>query len=496
MNQTPIATFGQENFGAAKLGNSARTRRLVRLADQILAHPQGTLPDKLPRRKDLKAFYRLMALRQVSHEAVLAPHRDLTRRRMADEGGTVLFLHDSTELNYSGLLCAAELGHIAGGKGRGFLCHNSLAVAAGGRRVFGLANQILHCRPDVPKDESRPEKRARQDRESRLWQHACEQIGPAPPGQRHVDVCDRGADIFEFLEFEHRTNRSYVVRATHDRAVQIVDPDTLQALEGGEVAGQLFGVARALPEWTRTTVQVPARGNQPARTAVVRMAAAPILLQAPKQARGQHGQEPLALWVVYVGEIDPPAGREPVEWVLLSNVAVHSVADLLERVRWYETRWVVEELHKGQKTGCCIEDLQLGKLNHDERGKPPRSKRLEGAIALLSVLAVQLLVLRDVSRDPAQAAEPATAYFSEQEQQVLAGWHYGQCDRKLTLAEFCGALACLGGHQGRKGDGPPGWQTLWRGWQKMQLMVEGVRAAQQCGPGPVPGSSSNEPETG
>ncbi|MSU80383.1 MAG: hypothetical protein EXS16_20135, partial [Gemmataceae bacterium] len=36
-----------------------------------------------------------------------------------------------------------------------------------------------------------------------------------------------------------------------------------------------------------------------------------------------------------------------------------------------------------------------------------------------------------------------------------------------------------GGHQNRKCDGFPGWITLWRGWQKLQAMVDGYRAAQR-----------------
>jgi hypothetical protein len=34
---------------------------------------------------------------------------------------------------------------------------------------------------------------------------------------------------------------------------------------------------------------------------------------------------------------------------------------------------------------------------------------------------------------------------------------------------------------GRKGDGMPGWITLWRGMAKLQSLVEGVRLAQQMG---------------
>jgi len=39
------------------------------------------------------------------------------------------------------------------------------------------------------------------------------------------------------------------------------------------------------------------------------------------------------------------------------------------------------------------------------------------------------------------------------------------------------ALGRLGGHQNRKSDGPPGWLTLWRGWNDLHLMVMGARAA-------------------
>ena len=39
------------------------------------------------------------------------------------------------------------------------------------------------------------------------------------------------------------------------------------------------------------------------------------------------------------------------------------------------------------------------------------------------------------------------------------------------------AIAKLGGYIGRRSDGPPGWQTIWRGWQRLLLLVEGFRLA-------------------
>jgi hypothetical protein len=476
LEASSFTSFGADNFGSARLGNSRRTQRLVRFADQFLAQPEGTLPDKLPLPKERKAFYRFMKIPKVTHASLLAPHQALVRRRLAAATGPLLLLHDSTELNFSGLRSLPDLGQLGTGKNRGFLCHNSLAVAADSRRVLGLAHQILYRRPRVPKGESRADRQARQDRESRLWQRSCEAIGPAPAGECRIDVADRGADIFEFLEFEHLHERSYTIRATHDRSVELVEPESAGA-ESPEAATRLFALARSLPAETHKTVRVAAREKHPERTASVGLAAAAVRVQAPQHARGDHGSEPLDVWVVIVRESAPPAGREPVEWILLTNVPVRDRESLEERVRWYEMRWLIEELHKGQKTGCSIEKLQLGKVNHDERGKPTPKNRLEPAIALLSVVAVQLLLLRDLGRDAEHASEAASGWFGAAEEAVLAGWSTGDGTRRLTLGEFCRALARLGGHPGRKGDGPPGWQTLWRGWQKLEWMVQGVRTA-------------------
>jgi len=41
------------------------------------------------------------------------------------------------------------------------------------------------------------------------------------------------------------------------------------------------------------------------------------------------------------------------------------------------------------------------------------------------------------------------------------------------------AVARLGGFLGRKGDGEPGWLTLWRGWRRLVVLVEGYLLAEQ-----------------
>ena len=108
-------SFGQLHFGSAQLGDPRRTARLVVVADQLLRHPQGTFPQKIPDPYDLDAFYRLLANANVTHAALLAPHCRLTHQRMADHDGVTLLLQDSTVLDYSGL-SIPELGQVGDGR--------------------------------------------------------------------------------------------------------------------------------------------------------------------------------------------------------------------------------------------------------------------------------------------------------------------------------------------------------------------------------------------
>lgn len=279
-SRTTASRFGAEHFGGAQLGDVRLQRRLVALATQMAKHPGGTLPDKVKNPADLKALYRLMDSDTVTHEGVLRPHvgRILDRVR-AHEGG-VLVLHDTTELDYSGLKSLKEeLGQIGNGGGRGYKCHNSLAVTAESREVLGLTHQILFCRPRVPKGEKKSARRQRTTRESRLWKQGSEVLPAAPEGRLWVDVADRGADTTEFLDFEEAQGKKYLVRSQHNRWV-------LQGHDGETERVKIHDWLRARPEAGRRTVDVPARGSQLARTATVGVAWASVRVLPARENPG------------------------------------------------------------------------------------------------------------------------------------------------------------------------------------------------------------------
>jgi len=231
--ETVAQTFGQTHFGTANLGDVRLTKRLVQVADQLVAHPNESFPMKFHQPADLQAFYRLMKHPAVTHTSILAEHRAGTLARMRATPGVVLAIQDTTVLDYSGLGAIEELGQVGNGHGRGYSCHNCLAVAAATREVLGLAAQVLHRRRRVPKGEKRATRQNAPDRQSRLWKTISKSLPamPAngPAGQLWVDVADRGADITEFLDYEEAAGKMYLVRSQHNRWIEREIP--------GELAG-------------------------------------------------------------------------------------------------------------------------------------------------------------------------------------------------------------------------------------------------------------------
>ena len=474
-----MESFGEVNFGNAKLGDVRRTRRLVRTAILMSRRPGGSLPQKLRNPKDLRAFYRLMNCEEVTHEAILDPHRKATLKKISDMASTVLVLHDSTEMDFTTHRSLEDLGQIGNGNHRGYIAQNSLAVDPETRQVLGLCNQVLHHRDTVPKKETLAQKRARESRESLLWIKGTK---PLPASKQLVDVCDQGADTFEFLEHEVNSGRRFVIRAAYDRGSLIGhgDASTSESIYLRTYAAQLPEAGRwTLSVTSRVEMKSPKKKGKKvqvvrtARNAELAVAFAPVQIKPPGKKNGNHGSTPLKVWIVRVWEVDPPEGQERLEWFLITNEPVLTFEDVYRVVGWYECRWIIEEYHKGMKTGCKIESPQF-----------TTEERLQPAIALISIVTLTLLAMRDASRRPDAKTRKATEIISNDYVAVLSAWRHGTTRMDWSIHEFYYAMARLGGHQNRKNDHSPGWQTIWEGWKELQAMVCGADVAsslEKCG---------------
>lgn len=466
---TQVESFGEMNFGHAQLGDLRRTKRLVKSVDQMCARPGGTLPQKFRSPADLQAFYRLLSCKDVTHEAILSAHRGATLDRTAQTDGPVLILHDTTELDYTKLRSLDDLGQIGCGTRRGYITHNSLAVDPSTREALGLVGQVLHHRAKVSKGETRAQRSKRKSRESLLWLKGVQSL---PSDKKFVDVCDRGADTTEFIEHEVHSGRRFVIRASQNRCVLLGHGEPTQC-----EPAKLRDHMRSLPEVGTWQMDVTSRVElrrgkgkekkklvtRQARTANMAVSFATVQINPSKSGKKQ---PKLKVWAIRVWEIDPPKGQERLEWILLTNEPVSSFTAAYRVVGWYECRWVIEEFHKGMKTGCRTESVQFTSKD-----------RLQPAIAVLSVVTLTLVNLRVAARRPDAKTRKATTVIAQSYIEALSLWRHKKVRTDWTVHDFFYALARLGGHQNRKHDHPPGWQVLWEGWKELLPMVSGYDAA-------------------
>ncbi|WP_083630582.1 IS4/Tn5 family transposase DNA-binding protein [Scytonema sp. HK-05] len=207
-NFTDVRSWAQAQWGAAQLGDSRRTKRArvlrTRFANAIGAamaeNPQASLPDIMQGWNEIRAAYRLFATEDVTHAALLEPHINLTTTTAENhQGKVVLFVQDTTELDYTHQKQVQGLGHIGDGKGKGIMLHSCLAIVPtpANPLILGLAGQMPWLRgfDNNDKAEVVPEL-LRTDSEGEIWAEMVESIGCAPApetGSQWVSVGDRGS---------------------------------------------------------------------------------------------------------------------------------------------------------------------------------------------------------------------------------------------------------------------------------------------------------------
>jgi hypothetical protein len=475
--------WAERTFGPTHLGDDRRTRRLVLTAARLAERPQGSLPSKLDWNA-LRAAYRLANRPEATPQSVAEPHYRQTRDAMG-QIPLALIVHDTTELDFTSHRALRGRGPLGptgpdgSGGGRGFLQHNSLAITPEGQ-LLGLAYQQLLPRQPAPPQET-PAQRRKRPRESRLWPQGIEAVGRPPDGCIWVDVADCGGDVFDAMHAARQRGHHFLIRAAQDRKGRVGPP-------GAQRETYLRRHARQLAPQAHGTVAIASKGGRPARQARVALAATAMWVCPPwPESQRANARPPLPVWVQRIWEPAPPAGVEPLEWVLISSLPVETAEDLRQRQAWYALRWpTAEEFHQVEKTGCGVEHLRF-----------ETAEAMGPMVALLAVVAVRLIQLRDAERH--QPESPAAAVASALECQLVAAALPGApAASALTVRQFLRGVARLGGFLGRRGDGAPGWKTLWRGHQRLQDMVEGVERLSGTGspttPIVIPDRSHHPPQ--
>src|ERR1700722_2464095 len=455
----------------ADFGDPRLSTRLVTLASRLAGHPGGGLPTCVGNDAQLECCYRFLSNRRVTPQRMLEPHHRQTFERIAQRK-EALAVHDTTELEFGGH--RRDLGPLSSGSREGFFLHTTLAVAADtSRQPLGVLATHFWTRTTTP----RPKKDGRRlngqassklpDRESRRWVDQVQDVeARKSPDVSLIHVADRESDAFDMLQAVQE--RRYVLRANHDRRV-FVDNDqpshVREACQNAPVSLTLQVDVSA----RKSRPQPGAAQSHPGRDARVAQVSVRGLLVEIREPYVRNGKV-LKVNVVHARELDPPAGADPIDWLLYTSEPVDTAAQLERVIDLYRARWVIEEFFKALKTGCEVQSLQLETY-----------EALRNAVALHLPIAWQLLLVRSVAR--VQPDAPATQVLTDTQLQVLRTFGRRPLPERPTVQQVMIAIAILGGYLITKAKGPPGWITLGRGMQQLMTLELGWLAGQAAAQG-------------
>lgn len=367
---------GTETAGC-DLGDVRLNRRLGAILEALGERPGKSLPTAFQDWSNTKAAYRFFSNGNVSEDKILEGHFAASALRIQATDGPILILQDTTEFSFK-RAAPEKIGFTkiaTGPKGKdrrhqkyrvcGLLMHTSLAITPDGLPLgltaakFWSRAQFKGC--DALKRKINPTRVPIDKKESMRWLdnlRLSTELAGAP--ERCVHVGDRESDIYELYRQAEELGTNFLVRSCVDRLAE----------DGSTTIARVM--AQVQSSGTHEVRFRDAQGKDHRAVLSIRHATMTVRPPIGKQRKYQHQN----LQIIHAEEFDPPVGRAPVIWKLITNLPVASHADAVHKLEWYALRWKIETFFRTLKTGCRIEELRLATAN-----------RLANCIALCCVVA-------------------------------------------------------------------------------------------------------------
>jgi hypothetical protein len=444
------------------LGDERLNERARQVLQAFWKDPQASINAALHNWSETLAGYRFLDNDRVAHAQILQPHIEATLGRISQHP-CVLIVQDTTELDFSGH-APQGAGPLTYKKRQGFLDHTQLAFTPEGL-CLGHVGADIYARSEEGFGESRQRQHDPiETKESYRWllayRRACE-VAREVPGTKIICVADREGDIYElFVEAQQQgaAAAEFVIRAAKDRSLPDLDPEGSSA-----TYLKLHSQMAQAPVIAARELRLPRTPKRSKRTAILEVRARRVRLKAPYR---KHAKLPeIEVNVVLVREINPPPDVEPIEWLLITSLPIDTQEQVLSVLDTYTGRWPIEIYFRTYKVGCKVEEIQL-----------ETAARLLRCLMLYKIVAWQIMYATMLGR--ACPDLPCDVLFTADEWKPV--WKITRQQPLPTtappLADFLLLLASLGGHNGRRCDGPPGPQSLWIGIRRMMDFAIAWRA--------------------
>jgi hypothetical protein len=436
----------QQEFLGLQLGDERLNKRCLKIVDRVSQKPGLSFPRAVQRWGELKALYRFFSNNKVNRDKIMEPHNKRTVERCLQEK-VVLSIQDTTYLDYSHHPRKEGLGYTRDRLGgHGMLLHTVFAVSGESGLPLGILGQDVIVRQTKHPAMETYLQRLERNRESGKWiQGLRHSQAVATAETRVIQVCDREADIYVFIKEIKCLCQGFVIRCCRNRSTE--DGYLYENIASGPVMGH-------------TDIRIQRNGTRKARVAHVAINVCSVGVLPPK-VMGHKGAV-LPVNIVRVEELNPPENGKSLSWILLTSESIATEEDCLRIVEYYRTRWLIEDFHKGLKTGCKVEERQVS-----------TRQQLENVIGIYAVIAYQMLLLRFLSSR--NNLLPADIPLTECQQTILRSKYPKEYAE--SPEQWLRLIARMGGFIGRKSDGHPGWLTLMRGMHDLILIEQGLLLA-------------------
>jgi len=399
-------------------------------------------------------FGRFLGNDAVTVEWIIAGWGEPTGAAVA--GRHVLALQDTSEIRFQTTPDnRRDLGKIKKGNCWGLLLHPMLALDAETGSCLGLVGGRVWTRGTeaLPPHASRP----LSAKESRRWVETAEAAKAVLASATRVTaITDREGDFFVMWARLPEERFHLLSRVMHDHA-----------LSGG---GTLRRAAAEVAFCDSRTVELRERADRPARQADLSLRFGEATIRRPQNLEAAALPDGVTLRWVEVVEPSPPAGVEPLSWLILTTHAVATFADAWQIVAWYKQRWMIEQFFRVMKQqGLKVEDSQL-----------QSAARLEKLVAIAAKAAV--IVMQLVQARSGQDRQSASLVFTPSEidtltalQQRFKGKTRLQANPHPmgSLAWAAWIIAKLGGWNGYASSKPPGPITFFNGLAYFRACADG-----------------------
>jgi hypothetical protein len=445
----------------ADFGDERLNRRYELLLERLSDKPSLSIPAACKGLAETTAAYRFFDNPKTDAAKVLKPHQDATVERIRAHP-VVIVAQDTTEIELN--RPHERVGGPLNDESRWGLYVHPLLALTPERVPLGVVTAKFWSRDPEEFAKSQEEKRrARkakpiEDKESVRWlegyQSACT-LAAATPETTIVAVSDSEGDIYECLQAGAEGAADYIIRGCQDRALlDEANPLLLQSLACRAVLGKM---KIRVSKREASTGDESKKRKQPreARVAQVTVRAARVLLRGP--ARPGQKLPDIFVNAILVKEEKPPAGVEPIEWLLLTSLPIDTFADVMTALDYYCCRWEIEIFFRTLKSGCKIEELQF-----------ERQDRLEVCQAMYMIVSWRVLHLLMMGRTYPTLSCDAVLEEAEWKSIYVIATGKEAPAKPPGLSEMIPMIAEFGGYLNRKHDGPPGPQTMWIGLQRMR----------------------------